>query len=839
MKIYFLFLFALFFSVNNLYSQSTLPNIIFITLDDQNDYTEGFDGNPQVETPNIKRLEQLGTTFYNAYCPAPQCGPSRASMITGKDVFYTQVYNNTSYKCKTFRDNFTEEKGNEEIFTIPQYLKDSAGYFTYHLNKVMHCHENAADYDSITTDICEKGLSWNKIFIYDDSSIINTIAEANLGGPKQFLWSVIDDSYEPQMKDFVMTDSAIAFINAYANDASVACNKPLFLGLGYLKPHLPLYIPEKYFSSMYEDIYNLPFDEPYNYPVYSYPYNGLVMPPQPEIPYSDYDGLPENGVARSLADPGLEGSLSNYIEGLNPFPTIDENITDDVRKEILLQTIRANAILAYMAAIKYTDAQIGRFLDALETHPEIYNNTIIILFSDHGFSLGEKKHWRKGGLWETDIRTPFLYIDLRTPEKQISERLVSLTDIFPTICDVIDIPYPIFNDGSNYFDGKSLLPVILNPDTIFERPVISSYIEKETIDQGGCFPQYSIRSERFHYIKYQTNNVYGELDCDITKSITEEELYEIGINREIDPYEWNNLSDSTEFNPVKIYLQQWLPDSNLYLQETYKAIINNNVLDCYLNTSDIIHLSFDLYNPDGTFLNTHPASLTYNWSTNINAAIFTGDNIDIPISAFTEAELENKDRLIIYLNIYDAENKLIAFDIKYFYLHENNKPFANYQASSNGLTACIINYSLTGNYIDTWWDFGEGVIIDEKIPGPYTFQNEGSHIIKNYVEYGNENCIEVYEKTIFVADTLSKTFPLLIFPNPAQQEITIKIADESGNGIVEIFNAQGQRIFSGVSLQCGCTRFEKIDVSKCSRGVYIASFTGNAGNGSNTFVIER
>ncbi|MBC8173199.1 MAG: sulfatase-like hydrolase/transferase, partial [Chitinophagales bacterium] len=103
------------FSLNAQTSEK--PNIVFIIMDDLNDYVQGFDGHPQAKTPNIAKIEKKGTTFVNSYCAAPKCGPSRTSMITGKDCNYTQIYNNGDLKCGNFRNNFTAEKGNETIYT--------------------------------------------------------------------------------------------------------------------------------------------------------------------------------------------------------------------------------------------------------------------------------------------------------------------------------------------------------------------------------------------------------------------------------------------------------------------------------------------------------------------------------------------------------------------------------------------------------------------------------------------------------------------------------------------------------------------------------------------------
>ncbi|MBC8172813.1 MAG: sulfatase-like hydrolase/transferase [Chitinophagales bacterium] len=819
-------------------AQTPLPHIIFITLDDQNDYTEGFDGHPQVETPNIKRLEELGTTFYNAYCVAPQCGPSRMSLITGKDCFYTSVYNNTGYKCKKFSDNFTAAEGNEEIFVLPQYLKGSAGYFTYHFNKVMHCFENLVDYDSVTTDPCARELSWNKIFYYEDSTLLNLVGHENLEGPKQFSWAVVDDSYENVMEDFVMIDTAISFLQSYANDPSVACNKPLFLGLGFQRPHTPYYTAEKYYNDFYQhDLNQNPLRKPYNFPANAFPFNGIAMPPQPATLFGDYDQLPAGGVAQALADGKIYYNFNQYIEDLYPAPVVDENISETQRLEILNETMRANLVMAYLATIKYVDAQIGRLLDSLEQYPDIYNNTIIIVLGDHGFSMGEKKHWRKGAMWETDVRAPLIYVDLRNPKQQVTENFVSFLDLFPTLCDVTGISYPTFSDGSKYFDGESLLPLIANPDTVFERPVLTTYIEKGLDEQGGCFPQYSVRSGRFHYIKYQTNNAYGVLNCDITKSIIEEELYEIGLNRETDPYEWNNLAANDKYGAVINYLQQFIPDSNLYLQKTITVHIKNNALDCFASRSDTIYASAEIFDKDGNYLAESPPEYTYRWTNDINDLSWEGDAITIPLSLFSEEELINNNRFIIYLQVYDIEDRLIGFDMKYFYAGEENLPTVFYQISADGTTACINNYNITGTFTDSWWDFGEGVNINDEIPGPYNYGETGNYTITNYVQYGNENCIETFTALISVDGSVSDAAkPIHLFPNPANQTVYAALPANTGNGLMRVFAMTGQEIFSAYIPETCCEKFAPIDLTHFAKGSYVVSFMADTGLMTGIFI---
>lgn len=772
------------------------PNIILVMFDDLNDYTEQLGGQPQIETPNLTAAANLGTEFINTYCVSPQCGPSRASMITGKDCKYTGVYNNPDHKCHDFRIMFKPAYGNETVFTIPEILKDSGGYFTYEINKIMHCHENLIDYDDVTPDMCEKSLSWNRVLYYDDSAAINGIGDATLGGPDNFRWSLIPDSLEKYIEDYVAVDSAIAFLDEYSTDPSIACNKPFFLGVGFTKPHLPFFVPEHYYSDQYlKDIYSEPFNYPYNNPINNYPYNGVVMPPQPDIPFDDYYHLPEDGVAASLVDPATLKNIFSYAEDISPLPEINPGFSEEQRIEIIKQTIYANAVLAYMATIKFADNNLGRLMASLETHPELYNNTIIIITSDHGFSLGEKYHMLKGALWETDIRVPLIIADLRNPFHQVSTQMVSHLDLFPTICDLTGINYPTFPDGSDYLDGHSLMPLIENTNAVIEHPLITTYIEKEITDQGGCFPQYSIRDDRFHYLRYATNNVIGNLTCNIDSSITQEEFYEIGINREIDPNEWNNLIENPDYHPVIEYLQQFLPDSNLYLHKTYTVQIQNEALPCFASYTDTIKMHFDFYDADGNTLSPS-GDFTYKWSNNLTGDIFYGATLNFPIASIEPAVFDMNSRLMFYLQTYDSTGHLVAFDTKYFYINPENNPVANYNLINNtGLTASVIDFAITGSYTNFWWDFGAGPQFFNIDDCAYTYPVAGTYTVTLYVKYGNTDCVIAMEKTITVAihNYLNSNL-LVIFPNPSKHYINIFAKESDIAEPIRIMNLFGQTV---------------------------------------------
>ncbi len=156
-----------------IFSQAPKPNIIFIIVDDLNDYTETVGGHPQTSTPAINQIEAWGTTFLNAHAPAPKCAPSRTSMLTGKDIYYTQQYNNPG--CKPFRNYFTVADGNDEIYTLPEQLKAN-GYFKYGINKIFHCFDSYPDFDTVISEPCDKQLSRSKYSWFDSADDPDVVA---------------------------------------------------------------------------------------------------------------------------------------------------------------------------------------------------------------------------------------------------------------------------------------------------------------------------------------------------------------------------------------------------------------------------------------------------------------------------------------------------------------------------------------------------------------------------------------------------------------------------------------------------------------------------------------
>ncbi len=811
------------------------PNIIYIFLDDLYDYSESFGGHMQAETPAISQIEQWGTTFVNASSSSPKCAPSRTSFITGKDLFYTQVYKNPA--CFSFRDYFTSAKNNEEVFTIPEYIKNEGGYFTYGINKIFHCFESFSDYDTLSVDPCEKNLSWNKFIMFPNAEDSTILSFGNPGLGVNFMeWNLIPDSLEHLMYDHQVIDSTISFLQNINCGQQDLCNKPFFLMLGIRKPHTPWYIPEKYFPEYFQtDLNEFPFQSPYNTPLNNFPPNGVIMPPQPDTLFGDYFNLPENGMGQYFANyDSTYYYITNEIQALDPLPEVAPGLSEEERKEILNETIRANATIAYLASIKFVDAQIQRLLDSLENYPAIFSNTIIILTSDHGFSLGEKKHWLKGTLWETDLRVPLIIADLRNPLKQVVNSPVSLLDIFPTICDLTNSPYPVFIDSTNYLDGISLMPLLQNPDLQYERPLLASYMQPEN-HQCSCFPQYSVRNDKFHYIYYTSNNAEDILDCDHSLSHHEAELYEIGINRETDPNEWNNLISNSDYDPIVEFLQQWLPDSNLYLQKSYKAIINNNALDCFLGPDDTIYLTIEWHEHDGSIV-AAPPLFTYKWTNNLTSDIFYGTELDFYTALIDETTFNTENPLMMYLQVYDTLGKLVALDTKYFYIDPDNVPSASFDLySDTTLEVSITYFTITGDYTSYWWDLGSGPVFHNQIPGPYTFVAPGMQTITLNVEYGNDDCIaSFYQSTIITIDGNINYPEFVIYPNPANDLLHIS-ADAQLPDDIYISDIMGRNI-KEVKVEVNKTEMV-VDVSKFETGLYFISFYSDVYINTLSFIV--
>lgn len=839
LQFYILMMWACVGCYGQLSAQATQPNFIFIIVDDLNDYIEGYTDMPQIATPNMKRIIDSGTVFLNNYANAPGCAPSRTSFLSGKDIGYTGIYNNEDYPGN-FRDVFSTATQNELVYTLPEILKDSAGYFTYGINKVFHNPTNN-DFDkSPGVDTCNKLQSWNRMSLVEDSdSLLNALSAYGFGGV--FDWGMIPDSLETQLEDYIGVSLAVDFIDSVGNGTANTCGNPFFLSVGLYKPHTERYIPEKYFSSYYlNDIYAEPFRLPFNFPPGNMPYNGIVMPPQPDPVYADFNALPIDGIARALADNGkIFEQMDDYVSGLTQLPEISELLTDSDRKEILRQTLAANYQIAYIAAVQYIDAQIGRILDQLNAYPDLRENTIVILVGDNGYAFGEKKHWTKWSLWETDIRVPMIIADPARPGGQVVHKTVSLLDVFPTICDMAGVDYPVTADGEPYLDGHSIVNLLDNPTLRYEYPALTSY--KQTGGRGSCYPHYSVRNERWHLIRYRQNNdgSISPITCDSNFIGYETELYEVGNNRQTDPYEWNNLVTDPDYQPVIQFLDQWLPDSSMYLKKTFGVYIELDDVDCYADAQELLQVHATITDTGGNVI-ALPDSLTLRWYTNKSNDYYYGDAVEIDVSNLPDNAFADNPQLYIYAELIGTDTTIIqGFDLHYAYFDAQNEPQISFTLNQlDDLTMFIGDITGTGAYQHLWWDFGDGTQSLDPTPAPHTYASAGEYTVTCHIDYGNGPCQATVMQTISldVQQTEEET-TLLAFPNPADVFTNLFITTSATYSSVEIFDLTGKKVEGLRFISGNDPLFLTLDTSELKPGMYIARVSTDSGNYSCSIVV--
>lgn len=817
---------------------SPKPNFIFIVVDDLNDYTQSLGGQPQIFTPNIQELSDMGISFENGFCNATGCAPSRTSLLSGKDLFYTGVYSNSDYVNK-FRENFTEEKNNEEVFTLPEILKDSGGYYTFAINKVFHS-PTENDYDkNMGTPACEKKKSWNKMQYFSESPALADSMFAHRYGDF-FYWGKMPDSYESGMQDYQAADTAIKFINAVAAGTANTCGKPFFLALGCHLPHAERYVPAKYFPPYFvDDILHEPFVIPYNDPPSAFPYNGYVMPPQPDIEYGDYFDLPEGSLARQFADANedYEG-ITEYVNSLPYWPVIDSSLTDDERRYILEQTVRANLTMSYFAGTQYIDAQIGRVIDALQSHPELMQNTIIILVSDNGYSLGEKRHWGKWTLWETINRVPFILVHPDLPHGVNVNRTVSLLDVFPTVLDLAGITkYPKFADGSNYLDGMSLKPLLMDTELELERPVLESY--RKLNGSGSCFPHYGVRNERFHFIRYQTNNdgSLGTGACSASLSEQEDELYEIEEDRNIDPEEWNNLAYDTDYAIVKEYLQQWFPDSTKYLQQAYKIKIMQPHSACSYRSTDTVFLSALLYDEEGNALSSVPADKHIKWWTNSGSTPVSGISNTLALSSFPDIVSGTQTSMIIYLALYNDDHTVIdGLDMLTINIDNTTENYPRFKVKTNKRKASITGIIYPAGTYTASWDYGDGSpVYNGLIPPQHSYSAYGNYTISCSAVIGTADGCTVTKNVAIFCDS-GKHMYVRLTPNPVQHMLTANIDGEPGIYTLSVYNTAGIKVREETVLCESGSMETQLNTEDLAEGIYYIRISSGTDNEIVSFV---
>jgi len=380
------------------------PNILFIAIDDQNDWIGCLGGHPKVKTPHIDKLAERGTVFLNAHCQAPLCNPSRTSLMTGLRPSSTGVCGLSPW----FR-NLDEFK---DVVTLPQYLKKH-GYKTFTTGKIYH-----GRYGRKKTD-----------------------TEFDVVGPP------------PGTPD-----------------------EPFFMSVGFFLPHVPCYATQKWFDL--------------------YPDGKSLLPP---IMRHDRDDTPR---------------FSWYLHWKLPEP----------RFKFLEEAEQwENICRSYLACTSFVDSQVARVLAALEKSGKA-DNTIIVLWSDHGWHLGEKLITGKNTLWDDGTRVPLIFAGPGIASGGRCTKPAELLDMYPTLLELCDLP------ENKQLEGHSLVPQLKDANAEREWPAITTH------NKGN----HGIRSEDWRYITYADGT---------------EELYDMRK----DPNEWTNLAKNPKYAAVIAQHRKWIP----------------------------------------------------------------------------------------------------------------------------------------------------------------------------------------------------------------------------------------------------------------------------------------
>ena len=472
-KIFFSSLIVLCFcNVTDTVAQSkSKPNVLFIAIDDLKPIL-GCYGDKMIKTPNIDRIAKNGTLFMANYCQQAVCGPTRASIMTGKRPDYTKVWD-----LKTrMRDM------NPDILSIPQYFI-SQGYSTQGVGKV---------YDIRCVDKQFDQPSWSVPYYVTDKSMYSkqtgepAINYYQNPATKVAAKKALEEAYAKGLKGDAATTDALVRVkpsvesvdvpdDAYTDGVHAKMaknilielskkNEPFFLAVGFSKPHLPFVSPKKYW-----DLYD-----------------------REKMPLAPFQEPSENAVPIAYHN---AGELRAYTD-IEPI----QSFSDQKQKPGLSLSIakQKELIHGYYAAVSYTDTQLGLVLNALDSLG-LTSNTIIVLWGDHGWHLGDHNLWCKHSNFENAARAP-LIISAPGIASSVVKSPTEFVDIFPTLCDLAKINIP------SGLDGKSLVQAMKKPAMLIKEFSVSQYprsgegSESERLGYADAeYMGYSLRTTQYRY----------------------------------------------------------------------------------------------------------------------------------------------------------------------------------------------------------------------------------------------------------------------------------------------------------------------------------------------------
>jgi arylsulfatase A-like enzyme len=418
----------------------TRPNILFIAVDDLNDWIGVMGGHPQAQTPNMDKLASRGVLFNNAQCQSPVCNPSRASLMTSLYPSTSGIY---------FLDpDLKESPVAAKSRLMPQRFEEE-GYEVFGAGKLFH-----------------NGGGQNETYIPNYAGQFGGFGPmpkekiSTFPGHPLWDWGVYPEKDE-QMPDYKIATWA-------ENKLKENIEKPFWMGVGFYRPHVPQFAPQKWFDM--------------------YPIDSV------QLPKTSTDDL------NDISSYGIDITRLEHVSPKH------EWVLENEQWKPLVQS--------YLACVSFVDVQVGRVLTALD-NGEYGDNTYVVLFSDHGFHLGEKERYAKRSLWEDGAKVPLIVVGPGIPEGKICNKPVQLLDIYPTLLELSDLaPDP-------KLEGNSLVPLLKNVNNEW------SHYARTSFGPGN----YAITSGQYRFIQYNDGS---------------EEFYD----HKTDPREWYNLITKPEYSKM-------------------------------------------------------------------------------------------------------------------------------------------------------------------------------------------------------------------------------------------------------------------------------------------------
>jgi arylsulfatase A-like enzyme len=435
------------------------PNILFIAIDDQNDWIGHLGGHPMAKTPYIDKLAARGTTFLNAHCQSPLCNPSRTSLLLGLRPTTTGIYGLAPWfrTLPAYRDHVT----------LPQHFAQQ-GYLTAATGKIYHLGTGGGPRSPHAPREFERIAKLGGVGTVPPKKLIPATPMGNHPAMDWGVWPLDND--DTGKGDYKVASWTIEQIKSAPKD------RPFFIAAGFFLPHVPCYATQKWFDL--------------------YPDDDSILP---KILENDREDTPR---------------FSWYLHWSLPEPRL---------KWIKENNQWRNLVRSYLACTSFVDAQVGRLLTALD-EAGVADNTIVVLWGDHGWHLGEKGITGKNTLWDRGTKVPLIIAGPGVKGGQRCMQPAELLDIYPTLLELTGLP------KRDLLEGISLAPQLRDASTKRTRPAITSH------NQGN----HGIRSEKWRYIRYADGS---------------EELYDM-IK---DPNEWHNVASSPEHAAIIAEHKKWLP----------------------------------------------------------------------------------------------------------------------------------------------------------------------------------------------------------------------------------------------------------------------------------------